>query len=163
MYIIITVIMTIVGLIIGAIIVGKVVVKPTFEEIRRLREESAKHLDLYLLMNDWVHIKQNRKSLSSYFEKNGYKKIAIYGMNYVGETLVKELQGTNIEIAVGIDKNANSMTSSIKLVTIENFEDIVDSVIVTPIAFFDSIADSLEKKIDCPVVSIEDVVYEVNH
>lgn len=113
MYIIITVIMTIVGLIIGAIIVGKVVVKPTFEEIRRLREESAKHLDLYLLMNDWVHIKQNRKSLSSYFEKNGYKKIAIYGMNYVGETLVKELQGTNIEIAVGIDKNANSMTSSI--------------------------------------------------
>lgn len=84
-------------------------------------------------------------------------------MNYVGETLVKELQGTNIEIAVGIDKNANSMTSSIKLVTIENFEDIVDAVIVTPIAFFDSIADSLEKKIDCPVVSIEDVVYEVNH
>lgn len=163
MYIIITVIMTIVGLIIGAIIVGKVVVKPTFEEIRRLREESAKHLDLYLLMNDWVHIKQNRKSLSSYFEKNGYKKIAIYGMNYVGETLVKELQGTNIEIAVGIDKNANSMTSSIKLVTIENFEDIVDAVIVTPIVFFDSIADSLEKKIDCPVVSIEDVVYEVNH
>ena len=136
MYIIITVIMTIVGLIIGAIIVGKVVVKPTFEEIRRLREESAKHLDLYLLMNDWVHIKQNRKSLSSYFEKNGYKKIAIYGMNYVGETLVKELQGTNIEIAVGIDKNANSMTSSIKLVTIENFEDIVDLQSLLPQLLF---------------------------
>lgn len=67
--------MTIVGLIIGAIIVGKVVVKPTFEEIRRLREESAKHLDLYLLMNDWVHIKQNRKSLSSYFEKMDIKRL----------------------------------------------------------------------------------------
>ena len=64
---------------------------------------------------------------------------------------------------MGIDKNANNMTSSIKLVTIENFEDIVDVIVVTPITFFDSIADGLEKKVDYPVVSIEDVVYEVNH
>ncbi len=66
---------------------------------------SDKHLALFLMMNQWVRVKQEGKNLSSYFEENGYHKIAVYGMSYAGETLVNELEGTNIEVAYGIDQN----------------------------------------------------------
>lgn len=55
-------------------------------------------------MNQWVKIKQEGKNLSEYFEESWYKRIAIYGMNYAGETLVDELKDIGITIAYGIDK-----------------------------------------------------------
>lgn len=35
----------------------------------------------------------------------------------------------------------------------------VDAIIVTAFFFFDEIEQELEDKIDCPIISIEDVVY----
>lgn len=163
MYVFITIIMTIIGFCSGLIFVCKLVVQPSFEQIRKLREESSKHLDLYMLMNDWVRVKQKGSKVSQYFEDNGYKRIAIYGMNYVGETLVNELKNTNIEVVVGIDKNANNMSSDVKLVTVDEFKEEIDAVIVTPITFFDIIAENLENKVKCPIISIEDVIYEVGN
>lgn len=74
------------------------------DELRKAKELSSKHLDLYLLMNQWVKVKQESKNLSLYFERNGYKKIAVYGMSYAGETLVNELKDSNTEVVYGIDQ-----------------------------------------------------------
>lgn len=60
--------------------------------IKENQEKSDKHLALFLMMNQWVKIKQEGKNLASYLEQEGYKKIAIYGMHYAGETLVEELK-----------------------------------------------------------------------
>lgn len=150
----------IVGFLSGTIVMYKMVVQPTFAQVRKAREESSKHLDLYLLMNDWVHIKQDNISISKYFENKGYNQIAIYGMNYVGETLVSELKNSSIKIATGIDRNAPNISSSIPIVTMDQFKEKVDVIVVTPIAFFDSIADMLEEKVTCPIISIEDVIFE---
>ena len=64
----------------------------TGEAEGKTRELAEKHLALFLMMNQWVKVKQEGKNLSCYFEKNGYKKIAIYGMSYAGETLLEELK-----------------------------------------------------------------------
>ncbi len=37
----------------------------------------------------------------------------------------------------------------------------VDAVIVTAITFFDEIEEKLTEKISCPVLSLEDILYEV--
>ena len=37
----------------------------------------------------------------------------------------------------------------------------VDAVIVTPITFFSEIEDMLSLKMDCPILSIEDILYDV--
>ena len=42
------------------------------EKIDIERDFSKKHLELFLLMNQWVKLKQEGKNLSSYFENNGY-------------------------------------------------------------------------------------------
>lgn len=160
MKIIIMIVSLLVGMFIGSLVVIKKVVDPSFDEIRRLREESAKHLDLYMLMNDWVHLYQNNKLISSYFKKNNFRRIAIYGMNYVGETLLYELKHSDIEVVVGIDRNAANLSSEIELITPDKFNHEIDVVVVTSIAYFDAISDQISDIVNCPIVSIEDVIFE---
>ena len=66
---------TLLGAAIGAAAVGKTVAG----ELEKAKNMSDKHLALFLMMNQWVKVKQEGKSLVTYLEKNDYKKIAIYG------------------------------------------------------------------------------------
>ena len=122
---------------------------------------SDKHLSLFLMMNEWVKIKQNGKNLLDYFVRNNYNRIAIYGMSYVGETLLKELSGSEVEVVYGIDKNAEIIDQEFKVITMENPLEEVDVIVVTAITFYDEIEEKLSKKIDCPIISLEDILYEI--
>lgn len=125
------------------------------------REYANKHLALYKMMTQWVKVKQQGKSLASFFEDNNYKRIAIYGMSYAGETLVEELKDSDIQIAYGIDNNANSMCTDVDVITMDGDLKEVDAIIVTAITFFDEIEEELSMKVDCPIISLEDILYEV--
>jgi hypothetical protein len=37
----------------------------------------------------------------------------------------------------------------------------VDAIVVTAITFFDEIEEKLSEKIDCPIISLDDILYEV--
>lgn len=130
------------------------------KKVKRQQELAEKHFTLYYLMTKWVWVKQEGKCLSEYFVQKGYKRIAIYGMNYVGETLLNELRNTDIQIIYGIDENAADMKLDICTITPDEKLKEVDVIVVTPVSFFDSIEEMLKKKVDCPIVSIEDVLYE---
>ena len=113
------------------------------------------------MMNQWVKVKQENKSIVKYLEKQGYKEVAIYGMNYVGETLLRELEGSNIKVMYGIDKNAANIRSDIEIKTPDSELPMVDVIIVTAITFFEEIEEALYSKIDCPILSMEDILYEI--
>lgn len=128
---------------------------------KKNKKMSDKHLALFLMMNQWVKVKQEGKTLDLYFKKNGYKKIAIYGMSYVGGTLVDELKGTGIEVAYGIDKNVDGIYSDIDIFAPSDNLDDVDAVVVTPIFFVDEIEEMLSARMNCPIISLEDILYEI--
>lgn len=148
------------GIIGGAAGAGATI-KVLGKQVQKKAEFSNKHLALYMLMNQWVQVKQDGKSLVEYFEKNGYKNIAVYGMNYVGQTLYRELENSSVTIRYAIDKNADSIYADCKVITMEEELEQVDAIVVTPIYYFESIEMQLEQKIDCPIISIEDIVYEI--
>lgn len=127
----------------------------------KISKVSEKHLALYLMMNQWVKVKQQNGSIEEYLQKQGYKEIAIYGMNFVGETLLRELSGSDIRVRYGIDKNAANVHLDIHVVTPDDELPAVDAVIVTPITFFEEIEDMLYSKMDCPILSIDDILYEI--
>ena len=89
------------------------------------------------------------------------KRIAVYGMSYAGETLIEELKGTRVEVIYGIDKNADKIFSTVDVISMDDSFENVDAVIVTAITFYDEIKDKLSKKVDCQIISLEDVLYEV--
>ena len=145
------------GLVFGGTVSGKILDK----KIKKENDLSEKHLSLFLMMNQWVKVKQERKELADYFIKEGYKEIAIYGMSYAGETLLNELKDTEIKVAYAIDRNAGSIYGDLDIVPIEDIRDDVDVVIVTAITFFDEIRETLMDKVSCPIISLEDVLYEI--
>lgn len=141
----------------GAVAANKVAGKET----KIQRDLSTKHLALFVMMNQWVAVKQEGKNLADYLEKLGYKTIAIYGLSYAGERLVEELKGSNIQIKYAIDQKADTIYSDINIVTPDDELEEVDAIVVTPITFFVEIEDKLSQKIDCPILSLEDILYDV--
>lgn len=154
---IISMLSVVMGIVIGAGTVGKAGAR----EVEKAKSMSDKHLALFLMMNQWVKVKQEGKNISEYFKKNGYKKIAVYGMSYVGKTLIDELKNTETEVVYEIDRNADCIYSDIKIVSMEDELDPVDAIVVTAITFFDEIEKKLSTKIECPILSLEDILYEV--
>ena len=154
-------IISILSAVIGAGIGAGTVRKISFEKENKIQAMSDKHLALFLMMSQWVKIKQQRKNLAEYFIKEGYKNIAIYGMSYAGETLIEELKNTDIQVAYGIDKGADSIYSEVDILSPDEKLPKVDTVVVTAITFFDEIEEMLSKKFDCPIISLEDILYEV--
>ncbi len=145
------------GTVIGAGTVGRIAEK----SIKEARELSEKHLALFLMMDRWVEMKQKGKNLASYFEKNGYKKIAIYGMSYAGKRLLSELKESEITVMYGIDQKADEIYADIDILKIGDELPSVDTIIVTPVFFFDEIEEKLSEFVNCPVISLEDVLYDV--
>ena len=144
------------GLIAGAGTVSKYMRR----SLAKSKSMSDKHLALFLMMNQWVKVKQEGKNLSEYFETNGYKRIAIYGMSYAGETLLDELRESKVEVAYGIDNRADSIYLDLDIVTMEDTFEEVDAIVVTAVTFYEEIAEKLEKKLKCPILSLEDILYE---
>ncbi len=145
----------------GAAIGAGAMGKASKDRLNIVRSYRDKHLALFLMMNEWVKVKQQGKNLADFFVKNGYKKIAIYGMSYAGETLVDELNGSEVTVAYGIDKNADSLYADVEIVSMEDDLEEVDAIVVTAITFFDEIEEKLAEKVDCEIISLEDVLYEV--
>ncbi len=101
---------------------------------------------LFMLMNRWVKVKQENKSIAEYLLKMGIKNIAIYGMSYVGEALLNELVDSEVNVKYAIDKKADEMYSDIELLSPDDKLKEVDAVIVTAITFYEEIEEMLAEK-----------------
>lgn len=132
------------------------------KKIDQKTEKVDKFKGYYNMLNQWLLLKQEGKSLEKYFTDNGYKSIAIYGMGEMGNRLYDELKNSSVvEIKYAIDKNAAGTYSELDVIDVDDEMDEVDAVVVSAIFAFDEIEEELSAKTDCPIISLEDVVYEV--
>ncbi|MDD3413816.1 MAG: hypothetical protein PHY47_07425 [Lachnospiraceae bacterium] len=148
---------TMVGAIIGAATTGTV----TGKIIDNKADKVDKFKGYYNMLNQWLLLKQEGKSLVDYFESNNYKTIAIYGMGEMGNRLYDELRDSNIEVRCGIDKESSSVYSELEVISIEDELPEVDAIIVSAVFAFNEISEKLGNIVDYPIISLEDVVYVV--
>ena len=128
------------------------------QTLEKKSEQADKYNELFQLMNQWVRLKQKGKTLIEYFEEKGYRQIAIYGMNFAGETLVNELEDSSVCVKYGIDKDAKHIMASCNMITPDEVFEEVDAIVVTPVYYYSQIADLIEKRVSCPVISLEDII-----
>lgn len=121
---------------------------------------AEKFFPMYQTMERWARVKQKNKCISEYFQLHGYKRIAVYGMGDIGVLFVKELENSGIDIVYGIDRNIH-IGGSVKIYHPDDTLPDVDAVVVTAVAYFDKIEEMLSKKMECPVLSIEDIVFDL--
>lgn len=142
----------------GATACGTIVAKMKGKEIDQQRERAMKNAAVIDALARWISILQDGKSLSDYFVMRNYKTVVIYGYHYIGERLYRELEENDIEVKYAIDQNRNNVKAEIEVKSMEDDLEEADVVIVTPVFYFNSIAEKLEEVFDCPVVSFEEVL-----
>ena len=150
-----------IGGVVGAVVISNLNQKMLLEKDRKI----DKFKSYYHMVNQWLAIKQNGKRLTDYLETKGYKTIAIYGLGEMGRSLINELEKSKIEIAYGLDKVIGNSFDSIKTYLLDEIEDIkedVDVVIVTAIFAFDEIYNNIVDNFNCPIISLEDIIYDVD-
>lgn len=147
--------------VVGAFVAAGATRQVLKKDINKWKGLSDKHLVLFQMMNQWVKVKQEGKTLDTYLRQKGFRSVAIYGMSYAGETLLRELQNSEIEVKYAIDQQAESIYAEVEVLTMDDELPKTDAIVVTPITFFEEIEQELSEKTDCPIISLEDILYEI--
>ena len=131
------------------------------KQLMKSTKKVDKFKNYYGLLNQWLLLKQEGKSLEDYFKEKGIKTIAIYGMGEMGNRLYDELKGSNIKVKYGIDKESSSVYSELEVIGYEEISEDVDAIVVTAVFAFEEIAAELKNSVSFPIISLEDVVYGI--
>lgn len=115
----------------------------------------------YNALNQWLNIKQCGKSIEKYFVENNYKTIAIYGMGEMGNRLYEDLKNSGVTVKYAIDKKADETFSEVEVLSLEDELPEVDVIVVSAIFAFEEIEKDITEVCNIPVVSLEDVLYDV--
>lgn len=148
---------SLIGIAAGASIVAKINEKVIIKKEKKI----DKFKTYYNVLNQWLIVKGEGKSLVKYFEDNELKSIALYGMGELGNRLYEELKESNVEIKYAIDKEAGSTYSEIIVKSIDEDLEEVDAIIVTAIFDFEEVKNDLTEKVKYPIISLEDIVYAI--
>lgn len=128
------------------------------EELLKKRVEKFKNY--FSILNHWLELKEQNKTLDVYFKSYQYSKIAVYGLGVLGKHLLEELKNTDIEISYAIDKK-NLQHPELEILSMEEELPPIDAVIVTATFEFDEICEELRLKVKCPIISLEEIMQEV--
>lgn len=154
---IISVLSFVVGVFAGAFFVNYIKKADTASEA----EQKNRFKEYYNMLNQWMIIKQEGESIERYFEKNGYKAIAIYGMGEVGNRLYDDLKESNVNVEYAIDINPESTYSEIKVYNVHDNYPEVDAIVISPIFDYNEIKNSLCHKVNCPIISLNDIIFDI--
>lgn len=152
---------SLIGGIAGAMAGGAAVSSVYLKKMDVAADNHKKIVSYYQLFNQWLMVRQEGKTLAEYFERNDYKTVAIYGMKEFGERLVDELKDSDITVSYIIDKNPDAIYADVDVITPDKELSPVDVIVVTATYYFDEIEEQLCEKVDYPIVSLEDILYEV--
>ena len=127
------------------------------QQIERLRP-------YYNILNHWLLLKQQHKSVEGYFTDNSIHTIAIYGIAELGKRLyidIAEMPSVEVVyvIDLGIGEAIKAVFPDIKVLSMNDDLPKVDAIIVTPVFAFEEIKRDLSQRTNTHVVSIEEVVF----
>lgn len=128
--------------------------------LNNARYYSDKHLKLYLLALKWIQLKQAGKHIENYLLDKGYSAIAIYGMSYMGTTLLSDIDQNMIDIRYGIDAKADKIIASIPVFFPKDELPEADVIINTTTLDNEVIREGLKNK-DFELLSFGQVIGEL--
>lgn len=115
----------------------------------------TKYIEVY---ERWVDLKNADGGISQFVRDNGFEKVAIYGVGHLGRNLCNELEYNSINVVYLIDRDKNVSYGNYPVYTLQDDLPEADVVIITPFMLFDEIAEILEERVTCPLLSLEDII-----
>ena len=147
-----------IGIISCAFFMHVVSYKKKEKRLLALEEGSEKLTEFYFLLLDWLRIHREGRLIADYFMDCKMQHIAIYGFKELGEALFKELAGTEVNVDYVIDREAGHLYIPADVYRPDEVFPPVDAVVVTAIHYYEDIRKDLSGKMDCPILSLADIV-----
>lgn len=144
-----------------AVAVSWFVLRTLEKKLICMEREKNKYNAYFLFCLRWLQLKQKGVNLAKFFRTNGYYKIAVYGWGTSGRALVSELAGSGVEVLYLIDQNAEQMFADIPIHAPNEPVSGVDVLVITPVDFYADICKTMRGHTECPIVSLDDVVYSL--
>jgi len=110
----------------------------------------------------WVDKLILGEKIVQFFIKNGYHKVAIYGMGRIGKHLFTEFKHSDIEVVYVIDQNISRYTNyyeGVPCYSIDSTLPYVHMVIVTVSSAAEEIKEDLYKRVPYQIESMNDILF----
>ncbi|MDE6751032.1 MAG: hypothetical protein K2K21_18500 [Lachnospiraceae bacterium] len=120
-------------------------------------------IQLYELMEKpelFVSLKEN---LSRYFDMNGYRNIAVYGVGKMGSLILRNIDTAQLESICIIDENKSAGFGSMEKISVEELVDRkeIDVLLVTPLLDYPQIEAQICSMCEIPVVSAKELMCDM--
>lgn len=131
-------------------------------DVQRVSEQMKQrmHKKTINLLDRWLSLKENGINPATFLEKQGYRSVAIYGLGVFGRQLVTEIEKTDVTIAYIVDKNSDIETKY-EIKSVDTTLEEVDAIVISVHSDFNNMYKDLRKKVTCPILSIEELLYEI--
>lgn len=128
-----------------------------------LKEREKRYVSYWRIFDKWFSLRENGKDLSSVMQDRGMKKVAVYGIGMLGRHLIEELKDSSVSVLYGIDRRNEVLQKEYPFPVYHVQEETLpeaDAVVVTVAHQFYEIYQMLRQKIDCPIISLEELLQE---
>lgn len=130
------------------------------EYILYIEKQNTIHKLNMNILDRMLELKEERKSLTDWFVKNGYKNVAVYGYGILGKHLIYEIESKDIEIRFVIDQNRN-VKVNYPLYSLDDDLPDVDVIVVCVPYYYGDIIKKMEKT-KIKIVSIQTIIEELD-
>lgn len=117
-----------------------------------------KYRKMFFVCDRWMDLECHSGSISEYLYSQNIRKVAVYGMGYIGKQLVNRLKGTNVSLIGAIDRNAGFINTDIMVMRPEEFEQEADLVIITVLDNTEAVLQDVKKCFDIPAITINQLL-----
>lgn len=115
------------------------------------------------ILDGWLKLTLEGRFLSNYFVRNGYKKIALYGIGMLGENLIRDMENNNLDITFGIDQDVyKGRKYDFPIYTFDDDWDYAEIIVVTVDYAFEKIKEKIQGKVSngVKIISISQMIKE---
>ena len=120
-------------------------------------------IQLYELMEKPELFVSLRENLTRYFNMNGYKNIAVYGVGKMGSLILRNIDIAQLESICIIDENKSACFGGMEKISVEELVDRkeMDVVLVTPLLDYPQIEGRICSICEIPVISTKELMYDM--
>ncbi|MCL2051424.1 MAG: hypothetical protein FWG91_06840 [Lachnospiraceae bacterium] len=115
--------------------------------------------DLFRIMDYWMYLRKNQKSVADFFKDQGLKTIAIHGMGSMALHLIDDLKESGVAVAYIIDNQRGTFYHEKPVLKEDDDLPAVDAIVVTATLRFEEIKKELSGKIKSRFISLDEAVF----
>ena len=122
-------------------------------------EQSNMICEFYHIMDQWLTLYEEGRSISDILKEENCYRIAVYGMGVMGMHLIDSLKNSGVKVIYVLDEKSVEYCNGIVTKTLEDDLDVVDVVIYTNPCEKMDVIKKIKDKFSCKVISLADVVF----